>query len=73
MNYRESKAFAPAIKAAVQSRYMPPWKPVHGVGEFQNERRLSDEEIDKLVRWVDAGAPEGDSHQRPAPLIFSPD
>jgi hypothetical protein len=32
-----------------------------GFGEFLEPRRLSDGELATLVRWVEAGAPEGDS------------
>ena len=40
---------------------MPPWhidKTV-GIQHFKNDRSLTDEEIDTIVRWVDAGAPQG--------------
>ena len=46
---------------------MPPWLPEErgGHGEFANERRLRDDQIALIQRWVAAGAPEGDSG-RPA-------
>ena len=37
-----------------------PWKPVPGFGDFVEPRRLSDAELTTLVRWIEAGAPEGD-------------
>ena len=46
---------------------MPPWhidKTV-GIQKFKNDRSLSDEQIDTIVRWVDAGAPQGDQKDMP--------
>ena len=37
------------IVAATRSRYMPPWKPAPGFGEFSGERRLRDIEIATLA------------------------
>ena len=70
MQYREARLYAAAIKAAVQRRYMPPWKAVPGFGEFQHERRLTDREIQLIVYWVDSGALEGDPRHLPSPLEF---
>lgn len=63
-DYEHASAFAKEIRAAVSARRMPPWKPTAGVA-FLNERRLSDAEIETVVRWADAGAPLGDPAQEP--------
>lgn len=47
------------IVAATRSRYMPPWKPAPGFGEFAGARRLREDEIDTLARWVAEGMPRG--------------
>ena len=73
LDYESAKPWAHAIKSAVASSYMPPWKPVAGHGEFVGERRLSPDEIDMISRWVDAGAPEGELEDLPEPLVFNPD
>ncbi len=39
-----------------QSRYMPPWLPAPGKGDFAGERRLSDGELAAIRAWVGAGA-----------------
>ncbi len=39
------------VAAVTASRYMPPWKPVHGYGLFRDERRLTDGEIAALQKW----------------------
>jgi hypothetical protein len=58
------------IRDAVKGRAMPPWKPVTGFGDFLEPRRLSDAEVTTLVRWIEAGAPEGDPAQLPPPVAF---
>jgi hypothetical protein len=69
--YAESKPHALLIKFMTQTRQMPPWKPTQGCGEFTNERRLTQAEIETIGKWVDAGAPEGSPADLPEPLDFS--
>jgi hypothetical protein len=70
MTYEDAVAWAPGIKRVTETRYMPPWKPVNGCGDFQGERRLSDSDIQTLARWADGGTPEGDPQELPAPIAF---
>ena len=70
VNYSEAKPYAALIKFMTQSRQMPPWKPTQGCGDFRDERRLTDGEIDTIARWVDGGAPEGNRADLPQPLDF---
>ncbi len=66
LTYNESRPWARSIKARVLARQMPPWKPVAGYGgPFLDERRLTEEEIQTIARWVDQGAPEGDPADLP--------
>src|SRR5262245_65146769 len=61
MTYEQTRPWASSIKARVATRQMPPWhidKTV-GIQHFKNDRSLSDAEIDTIVRWVNAGAPQG--------------
>ena len=58
------------IRDAVRGRVMPPWKPVPGIGDFVGVRRLTTQEHDTLLRWLDAGAPEGDRTKLPPPATF---
>src|ERR1700722_4472075 len=72
ITYQEARPWAKSIKERVALRQMPPWhldKTV-GVQEFQNDRSLSDAQIAKIVRWVDAGAPLGDMKDMPPPKQF---
>jgi hypothetical protein len=75
VSYEETRPWARSIKERVVTRQMPPWhldKTV-GVQKFQNDRSLSDEEIDMIARWVDTGAPLGDLKDMPAPKKFPDD
>lgn len=71
LTYSDSRRWAKAIKEAVLVRKMPPWfaDPAHG--QFANDRRLSQNEIDTLVAWADSGAKEGDPNDAPKPLAFA--
>jgi hypothetical protein len=68
--YQEVRPWAKAIKQAVVLRKMPPWFADPQVGHFRNDTSLSKSEIDTLVAWVDAGAPEGDRRDLPASRQF---
>src|SRR4029453_18022616 len=54
-----------AIAAATSARVMPPWKAAAGDIEFDNARRLTDEQIETIQRWVADGALEGDASRTP--------
>ncbi|MFM8533097.1 MAG: hypothetical protein ACKOEC_05830, partial [Acidimicrobiia bacterium] len=49
----------------MSQRYMPPWKPAAGVGDFLGVRQLSDREVRLLTEWADGGAPLGAAGQIP--------
>ena len=38
-----------------------------GIQKFKNDRSLTDAEIETIVKWVDAGAPQGDPKDMPPP------
>jgi mono/diheme cytochrome c family protein len=67
--YKEARPWARSIKDRVMRRQMPPWHIDQSVGvqEFKNDMSLSDAQIETIVRWVDAGAPEGDPRDLPPP------
>jgi hypothetical protein len=70
MTYQDAAPWAERIKEVTQSREMPPWKPAADCGGFQNTRGLTDEEMATIARWADAGAPEGNPLDLPAPVEF---
>ena len=67
LTYEEVRPWARSIRNRVAARQMPPWdidKTV-GIQHFENDRSLSDEQIETVVRWADAGAPLGDPKDLP--------
>jgi hypothetical protein len=75
VTFEEARPWARSIKARVLARQMPPWHidPSVGIQRFENDRSLSEEEIDTIVRWVDAGSPKGDSKDMPPAKTFAND
>jgi hypothetical protein len=69
ITYQEARPWAKSIRARVSSRQMPPWHidPSVGVQKFKNDMSLSDQQIDLITKWVDAGAPQGDPKDMPPP------
>jgi len=69
LTYENASRYARRIRTRVESRMMPPWHVDRSVGiqDYENDASLTDEEIETIVRWVDAGAPLGDEADMPAP------
>jgi mono/diheme cytochrome c family protein len=65
ITYEDVRPRAREILRAVESRHMPPWKPEPGHGDFVGVRRLSDEQIALIRRWVEEGSRQGDSNDLP--------
>ena len=65
ITYDDVRRHAAQIAAVTARRIMPPWKPAAGKGDFQNERRLTDSELQTLQQWIASGAPEGDAAALP--------
>jgi mono/diheme cytochrome c family protein len=65
LSYKDARPWARSIKEKVATREMPPWHADPHYGAFSNDRRLSQEQIDTIVRWVDGGATEGDAKDLP--------
>ncbi len=71
LTYAETKPWAGAMKDAVSQRIMPPWFADPHYGKFSNARSLSQKDIDTIAAWADAGAPEGDPKEMPAPREYT--
>src|SRR5437588_10220468 len=70
LTYEQARPWAKAMKEAVLLKKMPPWFADPHYGKFSNDRSLSQREIDTLVSWSDAGAPQGDPKDMPPPASF---
>lgn len=70
LTYDEVRPWAQVIKLRVEEQEMPPYHYDTDVGiqELKYDKRLSAEEIETIAMWVDAGAPEGDLADLPAPV-----
>ena len=68
VTYKEARPWARSIRSRVSDHTMPPWSidKTVGVQGFKNDRSLDDKQIDTIMKWVDAGAPEGNPKDMPA-------
>ncbi len=65
LNYADVRKRSKIIADVTQRHYMPPWLPEKGHGDFVGERRLTDDQIDLIQRWVAQGSVEGASADLP--------
>ncbi len=67
VTYEDVRMYAPLIKIKVENRQMPPYYYDNDVGiqELQHDWRLSQEDINTVVAWVDQGAPLGNRDEIP--------
>jgi Flp pilus assembly protein TadD len=65
LTYADAKRWAPQILNVTQSRFMPPWLPEPGYGDFADIRRLSDQDQALLKRWITGGMAPGDLKSAP--------
>lgn len=71
LDYKSVRPWAKAIKGAVLARKMPPWFADDSGVKFHNDRRLAQADVDTIVRWVEAGAPQGNPKDAPKPATFT--
>lgn len=68
LTYTDARPWARSIKERVSKREMPPWFLDRNIGiqKYKNDPSLTDAEIDTIVKWVDAGAPQGNPVDLPS-------
>ena len=71
LSHDDAARRARQIAEVTASRYMPPWLPEPGHGEFVGERRLTAAQIATLAAWAESGAAAGDAADLPAPPVFA--
>ena len=71
LSYQDVRPWAKHIREAVVIRKMPPWPADPHYGKFENDRSLAQKDIDTVVAWVDAGAPEGSPNDAPKPVAWT--
>ncbi len=70
--YAQAKRWATQMQSVTATRYMPPWLPSPGHGEFAGDRRLPAIDIEQIAAWAKAGAPEGEG-PAPSPPMYATD
>jgi mono/diheme cytochrome c family protein len=65
LSYKDARPWARSIREKVVSREMPPWHADPRIGQFSNDARLTQSEIDTITAWVEGGAKEGDPRDLP--------
>lgn len=73
INYEDVRPWARSMKQKTRTREMPPWFMEKNVGiqKYKGDVSLSDEEIDTISKWVDAGAPRGNPADMPPARVFT--
>jgi tetratricopeptide (TPR) repeat protein len=72
LTYADVQKRGQQIVSVIKRRYMPPWLPEASYGDFQEERRLTDEQIRSIEEWVRQGAPAGSPGDAPPLPKFVP-
>ena len=67
LTYEQARPWASSMKRVVSQKVMPPWYADPTIGHFANDRSLTAKEIQTIVAWANAGAPEGDPKDMPPP------
>jgi hypothetical protein len=65
LRYSDVASRGQLIKAATQSRYMPPWPADPTYRHFVGENVLTQGQVALIARWVDQGTPQGDPRRQP--------
>jgi hypothetical protein len=65
LTFKDARPWAKSIATQVSKGTMPPWHADPAHGEFLNDRRLTQAEKDTIVKWANAGAPEGKAADLP--------
>ena len=73
LSFKDARPWARSIKEKVVNREMPPWSPDPKYGDFANDHRLAQKDIDTIVAWVDQGAKEGNPKDLPPQPAFIKD
>ena len=70
-SFAEASPMAQQLANAVQARRMPPWPPDEQYNRLAHERILTSAEIQAIIDWAAAGAPEGNPALAPPPPVFN--
>ena len=71
LTFKDARPWAKSIATQVSKGTMPPWHADPSHGAFLNDRRLTEAEKDTIVKWANAGAPEGNAADMPAAPTYA--
>lgn len=71
LTYEDARKHARQLVDVTHSRYMPPWPPEPGYGDFRDNRRLTQAQIETLAAWVRDGVEQGDAADLPPAPVFA--
>ncbi|MEO6165915.1 MAG: T9SS type A sorting domain-containing protein [Chitinophagales bacterium] len=71
MSYDDAVTNSYGMSAQVAEKLMPPWKANPDYVHFQDERFLSDQDIEIIQDWVNGGMPSGNLADAPPPPVFN--
>jgi hypothetical protein len=74
-DYESARGYAPMLAKVTRERSMPPWGAATTEEcaprlPFRDDMSMTEEEIELIRRWSEAGAPQGDPAKAPGPVTF---
>ena len=72
LTYKDARPWAKSIREKVANKEMPPWHADPKYGEWRNDRRISQQDINTILGWINNGAPEGDVKDLPPMPEYTP-
>ncbi len=70
LTFEDALAWSDTIREVITEGRMPPWYADPRYGKFSNDRRLSPEDKETLLAWLDNRTPRGDDKDLPPPRSF---
>jgi hypothetical protein len=70
-SFDDARHWSDTIREVLKQNRMPPWHADPHYGKFSNDRRLSKDERDALLAWLNGGMPFGDKKDLPAPRTYT--
>ncbi len=69
--YAQVKTYSPMIREVIRTHRMPPYLADETVGKFQDDGRLTPDQMKTMVHWVEGGATRGAGEDPLAKVKFS--
>ena len=70
-SFEDAVHWSDTIREVIKQNRMPPWHADPHFGKFSNDRRLTNEEKEALLGWLNGGMPFGDKNALPAPRKYA--